>query len=639
MNRIAIALCLLALGLATNLDARAQGQTLASVVGIIRDSRGEPLSRVRVIVRAKDGQSEDTGSSNQDGRYAVTGLDPGDYAVIITEPIAFRRDITLAQGQTLELDIRLGEAGPDFVPVPDRWRLKFPLWQRYASDPNGEYPFVPQPGRGPYRQSVLKGDLPIVGNETFLRLTGVLETPFEYRNVPTPAGVSTERYGSESFFGNGQKYAVLPTVVGSLELFHGSTSFKPRDWAIRVTPTFNVNYVKTQERGGLNASPGEPSSRRRQYLALQEGFGELKLFDIGQTFDFVSVRAGIQPFNSDFRGFVFRDTNMGVRLFGTWARNRNQWNIAYFDQLEKDTNSELNTRERRDQQVVIANLYREDFLTEGYTISPSFLMNVDKGVEFHYDENGFLVRPSPVGDVRPHEVRAYYIGLGGDGHLGRLNLTHQFYQVLGRDDFNGIAGREVSINAQFAAVEFSVDRNWWRPRIGAVWASGDDDPDDDQARGFDAIVDAPNIAGGAFSFWNREGLPLAQAKVELVGPSSVLAALRSSKSEGQSNFVNPGILIATAGVDAQVTTKLRTSLNFNYLRFQNTAVLKRVLFQSVIDNVIGMDASAGFQYRPALNDNVTFSAGFSLFMPGTGFKQISTERKLFTTFAVLTFVY
>ena len=23
----------------------------------------------------------------------------------------------------------------------------------------------------------------------------------------------------------------------------------------------------------------------------------------------------------------------------------------------------------------------------------------------------------------------------GDGHIGPLNLTHQFYEVLGRDDF------------------------------------------------------------------------------------------------------------------------------------------------------------------------------------------------------------
>ena len=144
----------------------------------------------------------------------------------------------------------------------------------------------------------------------------------------------------------------------------------------------------------------------------------MKLFDVGANFDFVSVRAGIQPFTSDFRGFLFRDTNLGVRLFGTWGRNRNQWNVAYFDQLEKETNSELNLFDGRNQHVVVANYYRQDFLTPGYTISPSFHANFDDGEEFFFDANGFLVRPSPVGVIQPHRVRSYYAGLRRRRALG-----------------------------------------------------------------------------------------------------------------------------------------------------------------------------------------------------------------------------
>ena len=105
-------------------------------------------------------------------------------------------------------------------------------------------------------------------------------------------------------------------------------------------------------------------------------------------------------------------------------------------------------------------------------------------------------------------MKAYYVGVGGDGHWGRLNITHQFYQAFGEDEFNGISGQPIDINAQFAAVELSIDKDWLRPRVGFVWASGDGDPDDDKATGFDAILDNPNIAGGPFSFWNRQGLRL-----------------------------------------------------------------------------------------------------------------------------------
>ena len=42
---------------------------------------------------------------------------------------------------------------------------------------------------------------------------------------------------------------------------------------------------------------------------------------------------------------------------------------------------------------------------------------------------------------------------------GRLNITHQFYQAFGDDTFNGVSSQRVDINAQFGAVEFSIDKD------------------------------------------------------------------------------------------------------------------------------------------------------------------------------------
>jgi hypothetical protein len=527
---------------------------------------------------------------------------------------------------------------PDYIPSPDRWHLEFPVWQRYPPELKGAYPYVDTSKLGPYKQTVLKGDYPAFGQDIFVVLTGVLEVPFEYRRVPTPSGVSQARPGSDAFFGKPDQYAVVTEAVGSLEIFKGDTSFKPRSWALRVTPVFNLNYVNTGELNVVNATPEAGKNRRRTFVALQEAFGEVKLADIGSNYDFISVRVGTQPFTSDFRGFLYRDTNLGVRLFGTWGRNRNQWNVAAFEQLEKETNSELNEFKRRGQRVLIANYFRQDFLTPGYTISPSFHANLDKGEQF-YDENGFLVRPSPIGLIRPHEVKAYYAGLGGDGHWGPVNISHQFYQAFGRDEFNGIAGKPVDINAQFASAEASVDHDWWRVKGTVVYASGDDNPDDDKAKGFDAIFDNPNIAGGPFSFWDRSGIRLAQTFVGLKGRSSILPSLRASKTEGQANFVNPGLLLYNAGVDADLTEKLRLSVNASYLQFRKTETLSRVLFQSNIEKPIGMDYSVGFQYRPTLNDQITVTAGASLFTPSAGFKNLLTADKLFAPFVVLTLRY
>jgi len=531
------------------------------------------------------------------------------------------------------------EKTPDFIPSPDRWRLRLPGPRRYPREAGSDYPPVDGRPRDPFNLNTLKGDRPIVGQQTFLVLTGVSESVFEFRKVPTPSGVSAASPGSDTFFGSGTQYTLLPTGVVSAEIFHGDTAFRPRDWALRVTPVFNINYLHTEERGIVEPSPEGGTSRRRTDVALQEAFAELKLFDVGANYDFVSVRAGIQPFTSDFRGFLYRDTNFGVRAFGTWGRNRNQWNVAVFDQLEKETNSDLNLLRRRSQKVFIANYYRQDFFARGYTISPSFHANLDSGEELAFDANGFLVRPSPIGLVLPHRVRAYYAGLGGDGHLGRVNVTHQFYQAFGTDEFNGIAGRPVDIRGRFAAVEASVDRDWLRPKAVFVFASGDDDPDDDRAGGFDAILDNPNIGGGAFSFWNRQGIRLTQTLVTLVGRNSILPTLRSSKTEGQANFVNPGLVMIGGGLDVELTRKARVSINANYLRVHRTQTLERVLFQPSIDAALGLDVNGGVQYRPALNDNVIVTIGASVFKPGLGFQQMLTPSVLYTPFAALTLTY
>jgi hypothetical protein len=651
------------------------------VSGTVRNAAGAPQASKTVNLVNVDTQNERQAITEDDGTFVFGGLLPARYQVKVDEAgfAPFAGDImTIAAGERRTADITLRPVAapaappapaqapapapaaqpapaptpaaaqapappavvvPDYIPSPDRWRLEFPVWQRYPPELKGDYPYVTGRKLDPYNRNVLKGDYPIAGQDVFFILTAVSETPFEFHRVPTPSGVSTARPNSEAFFGKGAQYSLAPEAILSFELFKGDTAFKPRTWALRVTPVFNLNYVNTGENNIVNATPEEGKNRRRTDVALQEGFAELKLANVGSNYDFISIRAGIQPFTSDFRGFLFRDTNLGVRLFGTFGRNRNQWNLAAFDQLEKETNSELNTFNRRKQRVFIANFFRQDFLTPGYTISPSFQANMDDSNEFHFDENGFLVRPSAIGDVVPHKVKAYYVGIGGDGHWGRLNITHQFYQAFGHDDFNGISSRKVDIRASFAAGEISLDHDWWRLKGAVIWASGDKNPDDGKAKGFDAIFDNPNIAGGPFSFWNREGIRLTGTALGLTSPGSVLTSLRSSKTEGQANFVNPGIFEYNLGWDAALTQKMNLSLNANLLRFQDTTVLSRVLFQSKVGKGIGMDYSAGVVYRPSLNDNVIITAGASLFTPAAGFKNLLTKDPLFAPFIVLTLRY
>jgi hypothetical protein len=470
----------------------------------------------------------------------------------------------------------LGAAGNSSLPsqpqtqtdrreVRDRWRIGFPEYDRYGDKGarGRDIPFKKGRWYDPYDQSRLKGDYPIIGNKTFLILSAVSSTATELNRTPKPSDVSSARPGSAEFFGQPEALAVNQIFQFTFEIFHGDSTFKPRDWAIKISPTFSLpNYLNARETGVVDIDVRRGTNRTDTQMSLEEAFGEVKLMDVDENYDFVSARVGIQPFVSDFRGFIFSDNNLGARIFGGFDNNRYQYNVAYFAQFEKDTNSGLNRFDRRQQNVYVANIFRQDFIKKGYTIQASALYNDDRNSR-KFDRNGFLVRPALIGDVSPHSIKVGYLGVNGDGHLGRLNLTDSYYYAFGRDDRNPIAGRAVHISSQMAAAEGSIDHDYLRFRGSFFWAQGDKDPADGKATGFDAIFDDPNFVGGQFSFWNRNGIRLTQTGVGLVQPNSILPSLRSSKIEGQANFVNPGIFIYNAGVDVEVTQRLKAVFNVN----------------------------------------------------------------------------
>lgn len=510
---------------------------------------------------------------------------------------------------------------PSLQEVTDRWRIVPPP---YELDERSRGPL------DPYNQNILKGDFPWLGDDTFLVLTGISDTLAESRTLPTPSGPSAARPGSFPFFGDEDQRLFVQNVIVSADLYQGNTTFQPVRQRLKATLVGNFNHVRVEENAIVKPDVRRGTRRSDARLSLQEVFYERKLRDLTPNYDFVSIRAGVQPFSSDFRGFVFTDTNLGVRAFGNYASNRYQYNLAVFERLEKDTNSGLNIlHDLRKQHVAVANVYWQDFIRKGFTQQFS-IHHMRDDASTHYDRNGFLVRPAPVGAAAPHHIHATYLGAAGLGHFGRINVDYAAYYVVGRDSLNPIAGPDpelrrgdaVRIDAGMVALELSYDKDWLRPRVGFFYASGDRRPRDRNARGFDSIYDAPTFAGGGFSFYNRLGIRLAQTGVALVERGSLLASLRSSKDEGQPNYVNPGLQLATIGLDVEVTPRLKAIFTGNYIRLDATQPVEEVLFQDDIHHDIGTDLSAGLRYRPFLSNNWIIVGGVAALIPGRGFEDI-----------------
>ena len=536
------------------------------------------------------------------------------------------------------------EAFPtDQIPVPDRWRLVESLG------------LVRERWFDPYNQNTYKGDRPIClptdseqarrrsaglprcrtprflgldENDWFVSVNAVSDTVVEPRTFPIPVGVqTTARPGSNDVFGKNDSLALSQTFILGASLIKGSTAFMPPHVEYRLTLAFNVNYADVSERRILDVRPSKGTSRLDGWVGVQEAFVDYHLRDVSARYDFDSVRAGIQPFQLDFRGFLFNDQQLGLRLFGNRDGNRFQYNLMAIWRLEKDTNSGLNdvTQSPRKDWILHANLYRQDFPVVGLTSQASLTWNANRERgDIEVDRNGFPVRPALIGNLRARNYDVVYLGYNADGHIGRLNLSASAYGALGTDRNSIFTGRKGHIRSYFLAAEPSYDLNWIRVRGSLLYASGDRDPFDNREGGFDAIFENPIFAGADTSYWIRQSIPFAGGgrAMSINGRNGILNSLRSSKEQGQSNFNNPGTVLLGAGADFDLTPQWRLSANLNHLWFADTAVLQALRNEGSIPRDIGWDSSVAAIYRPKFSQNLVFRASAAMLQPGAGFRDL-----------------
>lgn len=514
--------------------------------------------------------------------------------------------------------------------MPDRWRIVDSL------------PGYSHSLWNPYQRNVLKGDKPVWG-EWFFSLAAVSDTIIELRDLPTPVGnQTTAGAGDIDVFGQGEQSTFNQNLLVELVWLRGDTVFRPPDWEFRFIPVFNFNRSEVEEARALYIDPREGTTRNDDHIGIQGAFMDYHIRNVSDRYDFDSIRVGIQPFNADFRGFLFQDSPFGIRLFGTRDNNIFQYNLAWFRRLEKDTNSGLNdvgVRLRNDD-VFVANLYWQDFLRKGFISQLTLLHNRNREDEFFYDNNGFIARPASLGREVPRNYDISYLGYSGDGHLGRLNLTASLYAAAGTNEPGVMNDQRTDVRATFAAFEAGMDINWIRLRATAVHASGDRNPFDDLETGFDAVFENPIIAGADTSFWIRQGVPfIAGGGVTLSTRNGLLPNLRSSKEHGQSNFTNPGLRLLGVGADMDLTPTTRLSFNANHLSFDRTEVIEVLRQQENIDREIGWDLSAALIWRPLAIQNIVARLSVATLVPGSGFEDLYKTESNYSVLGNLILTY
>ena len=517
------------------------------------------------------------------------------------------------------------------ITIPDRWRLIETLGIQTDN------------WLDPYNYNTLKADAPM-HDDWFLSLSAISDTVIEPRRIPTPVGPQTSNASSANdVFGSGDQLVLNQNLVLNAVYYKGNTIFKPPDYEYRLTAVVNANRVTVDEVRALRIDPREGDSRNDSHVGIQDLYYDKHLRNVSARYDFDSIRIGVQPITADFRGFLFIDNPFGIRLFGTRDNNIYQYNLAWFRRIEKDTNSGLNdlSEDLRDDDVFLFNLYRQDYPVLGFNSQFTVVHNRNEENQGNYfDNNGFLVRPASLGTEQPRTYQVTYLGLNGDGHFGRNNLSASVYYAIGDEDLATFTGAPSDISALFVAAEYSRDYDWIRARLSVVYGSGDDDPFDDVSGGFDAIFENPLIAGADTSFWIRQPVGnIGGGGVTLSGRNGILNSLRPSKEQGQSNFTNPGIRLIGAGMDYEILPELRVSWNANHIWFDTTEVLEVARNQGSIDRAIGWDLSVAGIYRPFMTQNIVFRLSAAALVPGKGYEQMFGDEIGYSVLANLVLTY
>ena len=473
----------------------------------------------------------------------------------------------------------------------------------------------------PYGINTIKGDRPIFGRDWFLAVEAEARAEIALGRVP--AGSSVDPRSAAT--GTDRARTATQSLGLSLSLTKGSTVFRPPDLklraAVRLTRANDRSLVaRAARRAEAARAEGVASPEDASGVELSELYLERHLRNRSDRYDFDSVRIGLQPLISDYRGLLLGGAHPGIRLFGNRDNNVYQYNLAAFRRLARDPRTGLARAALRDDLLLVANLYRQDAPVLGLQVQGTLVYYRDRTRGDRELSTALRAMAS-----RRAEIDAVYLGWSGDGHVDRLNVTFSSYLVAGRtrrggSDASGPEHQEV--RAYFGALETSLDFDWYRLKAYAILASGDSDPDDGRAEGFDAIGARPVFGGLESSFFQSESLAVGMGRRLLSERGGFLPSLRAIGDEDAASFSNPGLRALGIGVDAALLPELRLRANAVYLELASPRGLSGLAGGRSVGRELGRDFAIDLEYRPLLSNNITIGLTGAALLPGRGLDRL-----------------
>jgi hypothetical protein len=328
----------------------------------------------------------------------------------------------------------------------------------------------------------------------------------------------------------------------------------------------------------------------------------------------LNINIGLQEYKSDLIGSIYSDTDLGLRITGKFKGI--DWSIYGANRVENDLLSDYNQiSDFRDQQIYIGHL---QFKIGKTLFKPSVHLNIDDEGDHKRGRAG-----------NNEDVKALYLGLTTYGPIGPVKLLTGLYGVFGEQDNVSLGGEFGLRDQRIKAFTFYFDVSYpmlegkFTPHAGLVYASGDNDPLDNTAGGFDAISEDVNIWGSnGFVIDDRLSLGVLGGRT-LLRSNSPFPSLRDS--DANSNFVNPGVIATNFGINSLPFEKLSLDANLTAFWWTETETLEAILDALGTPNRLG--SSLGVEYNMQANYKLTDK--LSLNTSGTLFKANEELMKVY----------
>ncbi|RMG61385.1 MAG: autotransporter outer membrane beta-barrel domain-containing protein, partial [Deltaproteobacteria bacterium] len=393
---------------------------------------------------------------------------------------------------------------------------------------------------------------------------------------------------------------------------------KNRAWSFYAALEFDraLDTYTVDERGGKTDDHSDFGLERLHATMALPGTG-------------LRLHAGWDVWGLDFgeaASIVYGDDNPGFWLTGKYGNV--DFSLGYFKlgennfQIKFDTASEVYKNADRD-------------LYAGY-LNYKF-ENAGKLRFFYaYDKIRNVPIPSIGGnpETDSHHVGAYYVGNYGNFET----MVEAVYQFGTADAKKTPLGKEYDIKAYALSADFAYDLKdtfgfSFKPHLGVVFTTGDDDPNDDELNGYNGVENAERFSarwGGENTIIGDTNLILGTALYGYIpefhgnGTPIMTGGLQNFAGAGNGRGDNPGLTMVSFGITAKPKKFLIYRTNVNYFIWNEDFYVKNLIsgIPTKIDS-----GNAGTEWDNeitlALSRQSFIKGQFSFFFPGDGVKDVT----------------